>query len=306
MRYWILVLVALLFSGCGGSGGDNPSPVSSAPAPEPIKVVEPPPSPPSSGVVLETIAWGTEPEQFGDLYLPEAVVNPPVVVMIHGGCWLAPYDLTLQNGLSQALAERGFAVWNIEYRRLGNGGEWPVLFQDVAAATDHLRVLAETYELDLQNAAAMGHSAGGHLALWLQSRHKISAQSALYTEQPLELKGAVTLGGIGSLQSGSCSSSARRLIEADALTSAELELRLANSSPIHMLPSGTRSILISGEDDGIVPPRVSQDYVEAAIAAGDFSEHLIIDNAGHFDLINSGFMDMALLEDSLREVLASD
>ncbi len=305
MRYWILV--ALLLVGCGGSGGDPSSPVSPAPDPEPTEPSEEnPPSPVTHGVELETIAWGTEPEQFGVLYRPEAVTKPPVVVMIHGGCWLAPYDLTLQNDLSQALAERGFAVWNIEYRRLGNGGAWPVLFQDVAAATDYLRVLAETHQLDLQKVAAMGHSAGGHLALWLQSRHKISSQSPLYTEQALELKGAVTLGGIGSLLSGSCSSRARQLIDADSLTAAELELRLAASSPIHMLASGARSVLISGEDDGIVPPRVSQDYVEAAVAAGDFSEHLIIDNAGHFDLINSNFMDMALLENSLRRVLASD
>lgn len=275
-----------------------------SPAPEPPEDILP--SPVVHGVEQETIAWGMEPEQFGVLYRPEAVTKPPVVVMIHGGCWLAPYDLTLQSGLSQALAELGFAVWNIEYRRLGNGGEWPALFQDVGAAVDHLRVLAESHDLDLQNVVAMGHSAGGHLGLWLMSRHKISVDSVLYTEQPLELKGAVTLGGIGSLQSGSCSSSARRLIEADSLSSAELELRLANSSPIHMLASGSRSILISGENDGIVPPRVSRNYVEAAVAAGDFSEHLIIDNAGHFDLINSGFMDMALLEDSLRRVLASD
>lgn len=305
MRCWLLVAMVLI--GCGGSGSDPSSPVAPVPEPEPTEPSEEnPPSPTTHEVEQETLNWGEEPEQFGVLYWPEALAKPPVVVMIHGGCWLAPYDLMLQNDLSQALAERGFAVWNIEYRRLGNGGEWPVLFQDVGAAADYLRVLAETHDLDLQKVAAMGHSAGGHLALWLQSRHRISRQSSLYTEQPLELKGAVTLGGIGSLQSGSCSSSARQLIETDSLTAAELEVRLADSSPIHMLASGARSVLISGEDDGIVPPRVSQDYVEAAVAAGDFSEHLIIDNADHFDLINSSFMDMALLEDSIRRVITSD
>lgn len=298
MRYWILA--ALILAGCGGDSAPAPAP-DLAELPE-----ETPPPPVADGIEKETIAWGAAPEQFGVLYRPEGVSEPPVVVMIHGGCWLAPYDLSLQNNLSQALAERGFAVWNIEYRRLGNGGEWPVLFQDVAAAADHLRVLAESHDLDLQNVAAMGHSAGGHLALWLQSRHKIAPESPLFIEQPLGVKGAVTLGGIGSLQSGSCSNSARQLIEADSLSLAELEARLANTSPIHMLATGARSILVSGEEDGIVPPRVSQDYVEAAVAAGDYSEHLIIDNAGHFDLINSGFMDMVLLEDSLRRVLVSD
>lgn len=305
MRHWILVTFILV--GCGGSDKAPYLPASSALAPEPpAPSEENPPAPATQGVELETITWGTEPEQFGVLYRPEAAAKAPVVVMIHGGCWLAPYDLTLQSGLSQALAERGFAVWNIEYRRLGNGGEWPVLFQDVAAAVDYLGVLEEEYDLDLQNVAAMGHSAGGHLALWLISRHKISNDSALFVEQPLSVKGAVTLGGIGSLQSGSCSSSARQLIAAESLSENQLELRLANSSPIHMLATGAHSILISGEDDGIVPPRVSEDYVQAAVSAGDFSEHLIIDNAGHFDLISSRFMDMALIEDSLRRVLASE
>ena len=112
-----------------------------------------------------TIRYGDDPAQFGELTLPD---GPPkgVVVVIHGGFWKAAYDLSLGRPLATSLAEHGWAAWNIEYRRVGNGGGDPATFDDVAAAIDALR----DQDLPLDRVLGLGHSAGGHLATWAASR----------------------------------------------------------------------------------------------------------------------------------------
>lgn len=292
------LLLSLMLTGCGGDSG-TPMPAEPSPQPEPT---EPEPEVESDEVWVQTVEWGTGPAQYGDLYRPADPVNEPlpVVVMIHGGCWLAAYDLSLQEGLSVALAERGFAVWNIEYRRLGNGGEWPVMFQDVARAADHVRALADDYPLDTGRVSAVGHSAGGHLALWLAGRHTIATESPLHDSNPLALDGAVSLGGVADLTAGACGGSSQKVVEADSLTSSALAQRLANTSPRQMLPIGVPTRLITGENDGTVAPSISRDYVQAAQNAGDDSEHREIAEAGHFDLIDAAFMDMDALADTLE------
>ncbi len=128
------------------------------------------------------LAYGPGAFQFGDLRLP-AGPGPgphPTVVLIHGGYWRARYGLKLMTGLAKDLAARGYAAWNIEYRRIGNpGGGWPGTFLDVAQATDYLREIAPTYALDLKRVVPIGHSAGGHLALWLAGRPRIPAGDPL-------------------------------------------------------------------------------------------------------------------------------
>lgn len=306
----ILQLPLLLLLGCGG--GNSQPPDNAAPDPiEPAPVVTPEPQPEvpvaPDPIRQKRVNWGTHPQQYAMLYYPaEAGAPLPVIIMLHGGCWQSVYTVGLQADLSQALAQRGFAVWNVEYRSLGNGGEWPVMFQDVAAAADYLPVIAAEYNLDLDAVATMGHSAGGHLALWLASRHRIDVDSPLYKSQPQPVHGVVTLGGIADLESGSCAGGAAEIIAGNTLTAEMRVVRLGHTSPIAMLPTAVTTILISGSRDSIVPPAVSQNYVAAAVQVGDYSEHLIIDGAGHFDLINSGFMDMALLEDSvLRAILTT-
>src|SRR5579872_5792979 len=135
----------------------------------------------SRAYVLETAApradarlrYGPDPLHFGDLRLPGGTGPHPVVVMVHGGFWRARFNLEYAGHLCAALAALGIATWNVEYRRLGDtGGGWPGTLLDVAAAADHLRTLAAPYHLDLSRVVAMGHSAGGHLALWLAARRR--------------------------------------------------------------------------------------------------------------------------------------
>src|SRR5258708_5269307 len=133
------------------------------------------------------VSYGKDPLQFADLRVPSGKGPFPVVMVIHGGCWLAEYDLAYIGRLSAALTEKGIATWTVEYRRVGNpGGGAPGTFEDIASAAAHLRVLAKEYPLDLKRVVAVGHSAGGHLALWLASS--------------FPLRGVVSLAGVTDLR----------------------------------------------------------------------------------------------------------
>src|SRR5579884_2924680 len=97
------------------------------------------------------LPYGDEPLQFGELYLPSGIQMHPVVILIHGGFWRAGYDLSLMEGLADNLAREGIAVWNIEYRRVGDSdGGWPGTLLDVAQAADSVKTFAAQYTLDLQ------------------------------------------------------------------------------------------------------------------------------------------------------------
>ena len=127
------------------------------------------------------ISYGPGPQQFGNLRLPTGTSPHPIVVFIHGGCWLSAFDIQHVGQSEVAIAEAGYAVWSIEYRRLGDeGGGWPSTYLDVGQGIDHLREIAEPYSLDLSRVVVAGHSAGGALALWAAARGKIDGQSALY------------------------------------------------------------------------------------------------------------------------------
>jgi acetyl esterase/lipase len=235
------------------------------------------------------ISYGSGALQFGDLYLPKGHGPYPVIVLIHGGCWLAELPgLELVAPLAGALRERGFAVWNIEYRRLGHaGGGYPGTFQDAGDAIDFLRTIAPRYRLDLSRVVAVGHSAGGHLALWVAARARLPRTSALYIRDPLALRGAVSLAGIDDLQ-------AYRADGGDACGGPSTIDRLvghrtdtfADTSPARLLPLGVPQAIVSGSEDGIVAAHFGRDYARKARAAGNRVDDIEIQGAGHFDLID--------------------
>ena len=238
------------------------------------------------------ISYSTaDPLQFGDLRLPPGTGPFPVAIVIHGGCWVSKFA-TLQNtaALSDALRNAGVATWNIEYRRLDQpGGGWPGTFADVAAAADHLPTLARKHPLDLSKVAAVGHSAGAHLALWLAARSKLTPQSPLFAKEPLRLRAAVALGGPGDLRDFTAYASSvcgtpviEQLLGG---TPEAVPERYAQASPAELLPLATRQVLIVGSDDRVMPPRARDAYVAAAQKAGDSAELIVIPDAGHFEVI---------------------
>lgn len=235
----------------------------------------------------EKIAYGSAPQQFGELRLPAGKGPFPVAVLVHGGCWLAAYDYQYFNHLAAALTAQGVATWTIEYRRLGDAdGGWPNTLLDVARATDYLRVLAKTHPLDVQRVVGLGHSAGGQLALWLGARHKLEKGSDLHLPQPLALKGVVGLAPITDLVSyrigkpESCNASVDQLMGG---TDTQQPARYAQASPLALLPLGVPQVLVQGGKDPIVPLDRVAAYAEAASAKGDAVTQRIEPALGHFD-----------------------
>ena len=241
-------------------------------------------------VVQYKVNWGEQPQQFAVLYKPAKMSSPvPVIIMIHGGCWSAAYDLSLQNDLSFAFAKQGFAVWNIEFRRLGNGGEYPVMFQDVGAAADYLRQISSRFNLDLTRVVALGHSSGAHLALWLAGRDQLPQTSVLYTPDPFALGGVIALGAITDLKAKTaCGNDARSILYSRKTETSNGLLH--ETSPLEMLPLNVASLLISGKKDKIVPPKLAKIYSKTAAKMGSPSEHRLLSKADHFQLIRSDFM----------------
>jgi acetyl esterase/lipase len=233
------------------------------------------------------IPYGPDPQQYGELRLPDGPGPHPVAIIVHGGCWLAEYDLGYISGLAASLTRAGLATWSIEYRRVGDdGGGFPGTFLDVGAATDALVGLASEHHLDLDRVVAVGHSAGGHLALWLAARHRLDPGDELRGSAPLKLVGAIALAGIPDLAAYSapsgCGAAVPGLLGGDP---ADVPERVHRTSPIELLPLGVPQVLIAGARDSIVPPEHARRYVDAARRAGDQIELRLIDHAGHFELV---------------------
>jgi acetyl esterase/lipase len=244
------------------------------------------------------LAYGPEYLQFGELYLPERAGPFPVIPLIHGGYWRARYDLTLMNEVAEDLAQRGFAAWNIEYRRVGDkGGAWPGTFHDVARSVDYLRVLALNYPLDLQRVVPVGHSAGGHLAFWLAARPRIAADNPLAGSNltdhegkqaiPLPLAGAISLAGVLDLETAwRLHLSNDAVVELLGATFPDAPERYVAASPAAMLPLGVPQILIQGTRDSHVPIEISRTYAETAKSLGDLVTYLELEGIDHFDVID--------------------
>jgi acetyl esterase/lipase len=229
------------------------------------------------------LPYGKAPQQFGDLRLPKgpAGVAFPVVVVLHGGCWLAEYGHEYMGHLSADLTAGGVATWTLEYRRLGEeGGGWPGTFDDIADGIDHLRQLARDYPLDLGRVVVTGHSAGGHLALWAGGRGRLSTGSPLHRPNPLPLAGLVPIAGLTdlTLPGTACDAELPRI-------RGPLE-SLTETSPRAMLPLGVPVTLIQGEADTAVPALQATSYATAAAAKGDRPQLVLLPDADHFVVVD--------------------
>ena len=229
--------------------------------------------------------------QFGELWLPPQGEGPhPVLVLIHGGCWLAELPGTeLVAEMADSLRTSGIAVWSIEYRRVGHpGGGYPGTFLDVASGADFLQTIAPRFGLDLTRVIAAGHSAGGHLALWLAGRARLPQSSELRTGNPLHVKAVVSLAGIGDPQHfdpGGAVCGEGTAAELVDLARRGTERAFLDTSPRELLPLGIPQVVIHGVYDAAVPPFYGYRYWEQAVVKGDSVELLAIENAGHFEII---------------------
>ena len=233
-----------------------------------------------------TYKYGEDPNQFGELYLPSPSDTAyPVIILVHGGCYRAQYDLKPLGGLCKALVAEGFAVWNIEYRRAGNGGDYPNMFLDVAQSADYLRQIAETHHLNLDKVMTVGHSAGGHIALWLAGRHKIPTSSDLYIENPLPIKNVIVLAGmvdaVHAIEHGICEGGLAIVMGGEPDT-APANYQVAD--PRALIPIGIPQTHIIGDQDDEMMENFKS-YLEVAKQNGEPVKLIVPPDAGHFEIV---------------------
>ncbi|MGA9581890.1 MAG: alpha/beta hydrolase [Allosphingosinicella sp.] len=246
-----------------------------------------------------TIAYGDDQMQKVDLWLPSGRGPHPTVLMVHGGCWQTEIaDRRIMNWIADDLRKRGIAVWNIDYRGVDRtGGGYPGTFADSAAAADALRRHAPSHGLDIEPLVAVGHSAGGHLALWLAARRAVNRRpgpliphgSPVLATDPLSIDTVVSLGGLPDLElaatppgSGCGTEVIEKLVGPPSLSSRNV---YADTSVPRLSPLKVRQVLINGLQDRIIPSAYAEDYAAKMRAAGDTVKVRMIDRTGHVELI---------------------
>lgn len=260
-----------------------------------------------------SLKYGENPLQFGELFLPEGTEQFPVVILIHGGFWKTVAGLTDLHPLSQYLVKAGFAVWNIEYRRVGDvGGGWPGTLEDVANAADYVNILAEKYPINAQAVVSVGHSAGGHLALWLAARHNLPTTSILFKPSPLSLKAAISLAGISDLRMAWDLKLGKGIVSKVSAVSdflggnpEEIPDIYAQSSPSELLPLKTPQVLIHGALDDFVPIGMSEEYLTKASEAGDQIKLIRLEDEDHMQLVSSTSSAWEILATEIHHIHSS-
>ncbi|ASU83628.1 alpha/beta hydrolase [Nocardiopsis gilva YIM 90087] len=242
--------------------------------------------------VTATLCYGTHPSQVIHVRQPDTDADAPfpVAVLLHGGWWRDRYDARLMEPLAADLAEAGWLVWNIEYRRTGDdGGGWPRTLDDVRTALDLLKVrLADGAEPgDPSRVVAFGHSAGGHLSLMaaLGSPLTIVVGLAPVTDLRTSLHAGL---GEGAVSAFLGPDPADELVE--------------DSSPLRRIPIGTVQLIVHGKRDDRVPVEQSRAYVKAARAAGDRVDYIELLDADHFDVIDPAHESWETVQEHLGDL----
>jgi acetyl esterase/lipase len=222
--------------------------------------------------------------QYGLLWLPRDITKDqrvPLVVLIHGGCWLNQFDIRHSYALGSALAEAGYGVWSLEYRRTGDaGGGWPGSFEDIEQGLAFIPNLNDS-PLDLERVVIVGHSAGGHLALLAGARAE-------------NVEAVIGLAAITDIIEYSRGENSCQVVTVDFM-GGEFE---SNPAAYHAANPVDKSlhdhtVLLHGDSDGIVPPQQAQVPVATTV---------MLEGAGHFDWIHPGTEAYRLLLSTLEEI----
>ena len=214
-------------------------------------------------------SYGDSSLQYG-LYYPAQTSDSDLVVFIHGGCWLNAFDIEHSKPLASALAQSGFSVWNIEYRRTGDeGGGWPGSFEDIKSSINFIAALKKQRKVSFNRLILMGHSAGGHLALLAAS-----SDLNIVVEQVVGLA-AITDVHAYAAGENSCQSATPRFMGGTVAEQTEAY----QAATIVGKKLNAKALLLHGSADSIVP--LSQ-------AKAIDTKLIELEGAGHFDWIHPG------------------
>ncbi len=232
---------------------------------------------------VRTEKYGPLDDQIGDLYIP-ARPRPPVICLLHGGFWLKPYRRDQMSAMAEDLAERGFAVWNLEYRRLPDG-VWPQPLDDLAAGLEYLSHLAGEAKLDLSRLVVIGHSAGGQLALLSATINREGGMK--HAANKIRVAAVVGQAPIADLIHAHDLGIGDNAV-ADFLngTPQECYLQYQQASPMARLPLGIPQLLLHGTADDVIPIKLSRAYTKAARNSGDQVELIELPGLGHMDYLD--------------------
>ena len=225
---------------------------------------------------VETITYGPDADNVGDLRIPRGEGPHPVAVLIHGGFWRNTAARDLLDMAAVDLTRRGWATWNIEFVRVGSGGGWRATTNDVALAVSSLGDFADGHELDLDRVVLIGHGSGGHLAL---------QAAAGIREVPIAAVAA--LAPIGDLQAAHDAGVGNGAVEAFMRrTPDQSPERNAAASPIKNLPIGVPLLIVHGDEDELIPVAISRSFAGRAADDGDTVIYHELEGVGHDALVN--------------------
>ncbi|GLF95926.1 alpha/beta hydrolase family protein [Streptomyces yaizuensis] len=270
-----------------------------------------------------SLPYGDHPDQVVDFYRPrDGRERSPLVVVVHGGAWRAPYDRRHISPFADFLARRGLAVASVEYRRGrdlpqqgGAGpvaGRWPETFDDLATVLDALPELVERAlpgAADPRRTVLTGHSAGGQLVLWAAARHVLPASSPWKLPAPPALRGVVALAPIAdfarAVELDVCGGAVRQLLgepatgDGDGSAAAD---RRAQTDPAALLPSGIATVVVQGQEDIVVPAQVAEAFVDAAARSGETVGLTLLPDTGHFPLIDPAADACAVVAEEIDQL----
>jgi len=228
----------------------------------------------AAGTVREVQQYGDLPRQRGEWWLPPGAPGAPgapdgllpTVVLVHGGYWRSRFDLSLQNAVAADLAARGSLVWNLDYRR--SDQPWPATLTDAAAAYDHLVTGRFADRVDPSRVSVVGHSAGGHLALWLASRDRLPAGAPGGPRTGPPVAAVVAQAPVAALADGARLGLGRGAVQ--TLVGGgpdELPERYAVADPLALLPTGVPTTCVHAAGDELVP--ISQKHDIEGLVMGE-------------------------------------
>ncbi|MGN0100440.1 alpha/beta fold hydrolase [Dietzia sp. CH92] len=250
-----------------------------------------------------------DPDQnWADLYLPagdQKVDSIPLAVLIHGGSWQKEIGAGSFDHLARELASRGMAVYNIEYRRVGSGGGWPITFRDVADALDHVSEVDKKFpQITTDDEVVVGHSAGAQLAVWAGTRHlledgEVGASPRFRPTRVISIAGPLDM--VYAATHGD-----DRIVTALGGTPDEVPSRYTSVDPIQNIDTGTPVIALHGRQDVTVAPENSLRYVDEVTRRGGRAKAVMFEDEDHTSIVSGKSRSYTRVLEIIRYVSASD